>query len=164
MNCALFNRLEPLEQPWESTEAEQSYMEVLLRRACEEPNEQGNHRINDMMNPIFVECDAAARSLTVDYPAQDWMLNPRSVAHGGILTTAVDLAMGLLTRYYFRASAIATVQLSVNYLRAVEQGEDIRVRATVERAGGRLCFLKAVVEKTDGKGPAVSATGVFTRL
>lgn len=164
MNCALFNRLEPLERPWASPEEEQPYMDALLRRACNEPNEQGHHRINDMLEGKYVSCSAADRSVTVEYPAQEWMRNPRGVVHGGILTTMVDLTMGMPTRYYFRSSWVATVQLSMSFLQAVEAEDTIRVRATVERAGGRMCFLKAVIEKPDGKDPAVSATGVFTRL
>lgn len=72
--------------------------------------------------------------------------NSRGFVHGGLLTALADNAMGLsCTQVAGDALALVTVNLSMDFVAAAQQGQWIEFRPTVIKIGKGLCFASAVV-------------------
>lgn len=90
-------------------------------------------------------------------------LNPGGIAHGGVIATLLDMAIGLANRTQLGFSKThVTIQLQINYLRAVTQGT-ITARGTSVHAGSRTGYGEAVL--VDEAGTMLArATGTFLNL
>ena len=161
MNYAAFAELANGTLARRGGEDEQSYMERVLREVtrndgfCGPDTPCSIYRINDMLAPELAACSAADKSLTV----REWMLNPVGTLHGGIMSTMLDMSMGMLTRCLRQTGKVSTVSLSVNFLRPVQPGEKVFIRAEVQKLGRRVAFLQAQI-LTDGK-TAAAASAAF---
>ena len=71
----------------------------------------------------------------VAFDAADFLFNPQGSLHGGVLATALDIAMGHLIER--QAGAGTTLELKVQYLAAVRGGR-ITCRAEARDAAGAL--------------------------
>ena len=98
-------------------ETEQAFMERVYRMLCEE--EGAACGLIGLMKPLFLSCSAENRSLTLDFAAEDWMLNSKQTLHGGMLASMLDNTMGLAARFCCKTNRLSTVSLAVNYLRPV---------------------------------------------
>ena len=142
-------------------ETEQAFMERVYRMLCEE--EGAACGLIGLMKPSFLSCSAENRSLTLDFAAEDWMLNSKQTLHGGMLASMLDNTMGLAARFVCKTNRLSTVSLAVNYLRPVLSGERVTVAAQVDQAGRRMIFLSGCVYAENGK-KAATATGAFMVL
>ena len=142
-------------------ETEQAFMERVYRMLCEE--EGAACGLIGLMKPSFLSCSAENRSLTLDFAAEDWMLNSKQTLHGGMLASMLDNTMGLAARFVCKTNRLSTVSLAVNYLRPVLSGERVTVAAQVDQAGRRMIFLSGCVYAENGK-KAATATGTFMVL
>ena len=89
-------------------------------------------------------------------------LNRGGTAHGGLLATLVDTAMGHAVRGVAEAESAATVSLTTDFLGPADEGDWVEARTKVERVGGRLAFVDCSVR---GEGrEVVRARGVFILL
>ena len=79
----------------------------------------GENGINDLLSPSLAACSAEEKTLPLTFPLRSLMLNPKGTLHGGIMTTMLDMAMGMLARYERKANLVSTVSLSVDFLRPV---------------------------------------------
>jgi acyl-CoA thioesterase len=87
-------------------------------------------------------------------------LNPHGVAHGGVIYTLVDYAMGgALTSRLEAGERCATVELKIHYLAAVTSGE-VRAEAWVVQRTRRIGVLEARVH-AEGDRLVALATGTF---
>ena len=87
--------------------------------------------------------------------------NLRDVAHGGIVASLIDVAMGTAAsggNYATRKRPMVTLEIKVNYL-APAAGEALRAVAEVVRAGGRTSVVRC--EVTTDRG-ALCAVGLGT--
>lgn len=165
MNYAAFDEMANGTLAQRSGEDEQTYMERVLREVtrndgfCGPDTPCSIYRINDMLAPEFAACSAADKTLTLSLPVREWMLNPVGTLHGGLMSTMMDMSMGILTRYLRQTGKVSTVSLSVNFLRPVQPGETVFVRAEVQKLGRRVAFLQAQV--CSGGKTAASATATF---
>ena len=161
MNYSVFEQMHDGAYAREADEPQQAYMERVLQEACTREPDGAPKRVNDMLEPVYCGCDAAEQTLTLEFEVRDWMQNPNGVLHGGILTTAMDMTLGLLARFCRQTSGVVTVQLSMNFLRAVACGEIFRISAKAEKVGSRAVFMsgKAIVPAM-GK-PVANATAIF---
>lgn len=158
MNHAVFDRIDTDLRP-ASGETAQDYMERLFSAAC--ADSPGEGRINDLLRPRFVACDADARTLTVDYPPRDWTLNSKSTLHGGMMSTMLDMTMGLLGRYCKGVQDVTTVTLDVRFLRPAPAGRTVRVCAQAEKTGHRILFLRAGLSDAETGEQFASAGATF---
>ena len=88
--------------------------------------------------------------------------NVRGVAHGGVVASLVDVAMGTAAgggNYDTRKRLVATQELKVNYL-AGAKGERLRATAKVVRAGSRSIVVTCDV-MTDTGIHCATALGTF---
>ena len=71
------------------------------------------------------------------------LMNPANTVHGGIVCSLADSAMGqALKSLYPPGTGISTVELKINYLRAVKTGV-MECRARVVHQGRRFIMLEA---------------------
>ncbi|MFA5891493.1 MAG: PaaI family thioesterase [Actinomycetota bacterium] len=90
-------------------------------------------------------------------------LNPGGIAHGGVIASLLDVAIGLAHRTQLdHSSAHVTIQLQINYLRAVTAGT-ITAHGTSVHAGSRTGYGEATLTDESGK-PLARATGTFLVL
>jgi acyl-coenzyme A thioesterase 13 len=89
-------------------------------------------------------------------------LNRGGTAHGGLLATLVDTAMGHAVREQADAEAAATVSLTTDYLGPAKEGDWVEASTEVERLGGRLAFVDCSLRVEDRE--VVRARAVFTLL
>lgn len=142
-------------------ETEQDFMERVLSAVFSGEGNVNNHQINDRMNPRFCACSAERRSLSVTFCVEDWMLNPNGTLHGGISSTAVDIAMGVLTKFLTKKRNTVTVQLNLNFLNVIHRGETFTVHVVADHAGRRCVMTHAHVTTEASNKPVITATGVF---
>lgn len=89
-------------------------------------------------------------------------VNVRGVAHGGVVASLVDVAMGTAAgggNYDTRKRLVATQELKVNYL-APAKGERLTATAVVIRAGSRAVVVSCDVV-TDTGIHCATALGTF---
>lgn len=87
-------------------------------------------------------------------------LNPGGIAHGGVIYTLADAAMGASVMSMLEpGQRCVTAELKVNYLKAVKTGRLV-AHAKVVRKGNRLATVTAEVR--DGQGDLIAiALGTF---
>lgn len=84
------------------------------------------------------------------------------VLHGGAVTTLLDQACGLAAIAGFdKPSACATLNLSIDYMRAATPGETIIAQAHCYKATKHVAFLRAVAHEGDEEDPIASAQATF---
>lgn len=85
------------------------------------------------------------------------------LAHGGVLATAADEALGFLN-WLLRRPAV-TARLEVDYLRPVPVGSDLHLRAECVAVAGRKTYVRCEgrLDAPDGQ-PALRATGLFLEV
>ncbi len=96
----------------------------------------------------------------VAFDVREDMHNPRAVLQGGVIATALDVAMGHLVNHL--QGAAATTALNVQYHRSVADGR-LRCVAQVLHRGSRVWFLTALAHDSDDNLIA-SATSSFQLL
>ncbi|MBQ3089604.1 MAG: PaaI family thioesterase [Oscillospiraceae bacterium] len=110
--------------------------------------------------PTLIECDPEAERIVLSYDIPDWMLNPWKVMHGGLTTTLMDSAFGLLASWCNGGVMCPTVSMTTNYLRPVHAGAPLIVEARVERFGRVNAHLSASCWQNEKL--TTTATGVFS--
>ncbi len=82
------------------------------------------------------------------------------LAHGGVLATAADEALGFLN-WLLRRPAV-TARLEVDYLRPVPVGSDLHLHAECFAVAGRKTYVRCEgrLDHPDGE-PALRAVGLF---
>ncbi|MCP5363671.1 MAG: PaaI family thioesterase [Hyphomicrobiales bacterium] len=89
--------------------------------------------------------------------------NPRTnVVHGGVITSLLDTSCGMavMTRVP-EGTAIATLDLRVDYLRPATPGEEIRGQADCTKVTTNIAFVHAVAYHDHAGNPIAHATGSF---
>jgi acyl-coenzyme A thioesterase PaaI-like protein len=85
------------------------------------------------------------------------------LAHGGILSTAIDDALGALN--WLLSSPAVTGRLEVDFRRPVPVGATLHIKAEVLGVKGRKVFTRAIGRLNDPEGPiAVTAAALFVQV
>lgn len=91
---------------------------------------------------------------------QDKHLNIQGIAHGGMLATVADAALGInVSLARGKRAAQVTVSMSVDYLSAARPGEWLEAHAKVTRLGRQLAY--ASCDLVVGTRQVLRASGVF---
>lgn len=87
-------------------------------------------------------------------------LNVQGVAHGGMLATVADGALGIaIARARGARLGQVTVSMTLDYLSSAREGQWIEAPVRVTRVGQRLAF--AEVELRNERGTVLRGSGVF---
>ena len=128
------------------------------------------------MGPTFTEATPHSKKLGIKFVAVDkgratmsLPYNPNligdpdtRVLHGGAVTTLLDQACGLAAIAGFDApSTCATLNLSIDYMRAATPGETIIAQADCYKATKHVAFLRAVAHDGDENDPIATAQATF---
>ena len=95
----------------------------------------------------------------VVFEAHDFLFNPQGTLHGGVLATALDIAMGHLIHRH--AGAGTTLEMKVQFLAPVRGGR-VTCRGEAMRRGGTW-FLRAEARDASG-GTVAFATSTWKLL
>jgi uncharacterized protein (TIGR00369 family) len=86
----------------------------------------------------------------------------RRVIFGGAITTLIDQASGLAVACAVEElTAIATIDLRVDYLRAAEPDVELYARSDCYRLTRNVAFVRAVAYERTADDPFASALGTF---
>ncbi len=102
-----------------------------------------------------------ADGITIECTVRDDLRNGAGVAHGGITAALADASVGIaLLRHFGAQRRATTVELKINYFRAVTQGRML-ARSHLLRIGATLCV--GTVDLTDDLGQAIG-TAIVTYM
>lgn len=86
--------------------------------------------------------------------------NQRGTAHGGLLCTLADVALGYATAFSQTPPvSMATVNLSLDFCGVVRLGDFVKVRSAIHKVGQRLAFASATLSVDER--PVARASAVF---
>jgi uncharacterized protein (TIGR00369 family) len=95
--------------------------------------------------------EATAGAVTLELDLEDHHRNVQGFAHGGVLATIADAAMGLSVRSAIEPGRRhVTIELGVHYLRPVTTGT-ITASGEAVRVGSEIAFAEAVVRDAGGR-------------
>jgi acyl-coenzyme A thioesterase 13 len=115
----------------------------------------------DHVGPILGRGEGADRVFGLEI--EERHLNAGGMAHGGLLATLVDFALGrAINEALGEDRGAVTVSLTTDYLRGVKPGEWVEAHTKVEQLGGRLAFADCSL-RVDGE-EAVRGRAVFAVL
>ncbi|HWT91354.1 MAG TPA: PaaI family thioesterase [Solirubrobacteraceae bacterium] len=109
----------------------------------------------DLVGPVYADGNG-----TLGVRIEERHLNVAGTAMGGFLATLVDIALGNAIREDADGEpGVATVSLTMDYLKPAPAGAWVTAETTVERLGGSLAFVDCALN-ADGEN-VVRARAVF---
>lgn len=107
------------------------------------------------MGPAYAVCSLPYRPELVGDPV-------RRVVFGGAITTLIDHASGIAVACALEElTAIATIDLRVDYLRAAEPDLELFARSDCYRHTRNVAFIRAIAWDRDAEHPFATAMGAF---
>jgi uncharacterized protein (TIGR00369 family) len=86
----------------------------------------------------------------------------RGVVFGGVITTLIDHASGLAVACALEVlTAIATIDLRVDYLRAADPDKDLYVRSECYKVTRNVAFVRAIAWEREPADPFASCQATF---
>ncbi len=119
----------------------------------------------DALGPFYQR--AEGDGMVIGLRVAERHTNARGTAHGGLLATMADIALGYNASYVgvekrpgaVPTVALTTATLSVDFAGAAALGDWIEARVDVQKVGGRLAFANAYLSVGDQR--IVRASAVF---
>ena len=142
----------------------QEALEQHCRVTLHQNNVEQKDTMNGLMRSEWGGCSFEDKTLTFEFPVQQWQANRVGNMHGGAICTAFDLTIAALARFYARENFAPTINLDVNYIRPVAMGETLAVTAKATSTGRRITQLTAEARiKSSGK-LAATATSIYMNV
>ena len=140
-----------------------SDMEQQVRARIAEIGQKVPGSIGDMMHFELVECDPAHGDYVMSCTTEPWMRNFAGTLHGGMCATILDQAMGFIAYCLKAGPGIApTVQIEVDYHRALVPGEDVLVKVHVVSATRSLMNLTSeAMQSSQPDRICLSGSGIY---
>ena len=117
--------------------------------------------INSMMDFRLEKADLEQREVILSFPVKKWQLNPLGMMHGGLICTMMDISMGCLAYSLSKGYNTPTIELSVNFVRGIAEGETVFVKVKADHAGKRLVQLRGEAILKSNDKVAATAVGTF---
>lgn len=111
---------------------------------------------------MLVEVGAASALCRVPYD-EKLIGNPETgVIHGGVITSLLDNACGIAVGVKTQlVSAIATLDLRIDYMKPATPKEDILAFADCYRVSRNIAFVRGLAYHTDRGDPIATCTAAF---
>jgi uncharacterized protein (TIGR00369 family) len=114
----------------------------------------------DALGPFYHRRDG--RALVLGVRIAEKHCNARGTAHGGLLMTLADIALGYSLAYSEEPpAALTTANLSADFAGSAKLGDWLEARTDIQKLGGRLAFANAYLSVGDER--IVRASAVFVR-
>ncbi|TMA22465.1 MAG: PaaI family thioesterase [Deltaproteobacteria bacterium] len=133
--------------------------------------ERGGHFLASL-GPLYAK--KVEHGLVVAMRIEEKHLNTRGIAHGGMLVTLADSALGIAVANHGRERALSegapeapprsfvTVNLSVDFIASAHEGDFVEAHVGIEKVGARLAFATCFLHV--GKRRVLRASGVFATV
>lgn len=93
----------------------------------------------DLVGPIYQKSDAAG--LVIGLRVEEKHCNGRGIAHGGVLATLADIAMGYSAAFSTEPpTPIVTASQTIDYAGKAESGDWVEVHTDVQKVGRGMAF------------------------
>jgi uncharacterized protein (TIGR00369 family) len=113
-----------------------------------------------MSNLGELYCRRSGNEIVFAMRIEDKHTNMRGIAHGGMLASLADSALGLgLTLYCEGRQSFVTVNLSTDFIDAARPGDWVEAHVEVQKMGKRMAFANCFLQV--GAGRILRASGVF---
>lgn len=122
-------------------EKEQIRMDLEIKNNLEKIFVTQINQLNAMMEPKYKSCNYEDRTVILEFPVLKWQLNRVGVMHGGMISSAFDLALGVLARFESGLNFIPTISLDTTFLKSVSMGEELIVVGKIVSSGRTLTHL-----------------------
>jgi len=110
------------------------------------------------LGPLYVRRSGSAIVIALRIAAQH--TNMRGIAHGGMLATLADGALGIgLTLACEDKVSFVTVNLSTDFVAAAHPGDWVEAHIDIQRIGQRMAFANCYLQV--GEERILRASGVF---
>lgn len=125
------------------------------------PLHRGSGPYLSALGPLYAKEEAGG--IVIGLRIEEKHLNTRGVAHGGMLVTFADSALGIvLAMSQDPPRPMATVSLTADFADAANAGDWVEARVDVQKLGRRLAFASCHLWV---KGKRIlRASGVFARV
>ncbi len=110
----------------------------------------GNNSEPFLTHNYMTTSDLGDGTATVTLPMHTESLNRWGGAHGGILFSLCDVAMGMAIMT-LRQETMVTVNATIDYLSAAPAGSTLTAVGKVDRLGGKLAFASAEIHDEHGR-------------
>jgi len=120
-----------------------------------------NSRFLSSLGPLYAKAEGSG--VVIGLRIEERHLNTRGVAHGGMLVTLADSALGIVIAMS-RAPPhpMVTVNLTADFADVARQGDWVEARVDVQKMGKRLAF--ATCHLWVGDRRILRASGIFAHL
>lgn len=100
----------------------------------------------------------------VSVQVEDRHLNPSGTAHGGVVSTLIDVAMAeAIKTIAGEGESAVTIEIKVNYIEPGQPGT-LTATAQVRKGGKRVTITEAEVIQEESGEVVALATGTYTRI
>jgi len=114
-----------------------------------------------MLGPVYAR-PAEGRHLVIGLRLEDKHMNAQGIAHGGMLATLADSALGIAINIASEGRRHATINLSTDFMLPGRIGDWLEAHVEIDRRGLRLSF--ATCHLKVGERSIVRANGIFAAL
>jgi uncharacterized protein (TIGR00369 family) len=110
------------------------------------------------LGPLY--CRRAEGRITIGMRIEERHTNMRGIAHGGMLASLADSALGIgMTLYCEGRHSFVTANLSTDFVDAARPGDWVEANVDVQRLGKRMAFANCYLEVDSRR--ILRASGVF---
>jgi uncharacterized protein (TIGR00369 family) len=124
------------------------------------PLSRGSSNFLSLLGTLYGKGEGS--EMVIAMRIDDRHLNTRGVAHGGMLVTLADSALGIVIGLSQPSpQPFATVNLSADFADAARGGDWVEARVDVQKLGRRLAFASCHLWVGDRR--ILRASGIFAR-
>lgn len=114
-----------------------------------------------LLGPVYMKQAAPDRTV-IGVRIDGRHTNVKGIAHGGMLTTLADSALGIAIAIANNEKPMVTVNLSTDFVAAAHPGDWVEAHVDIQRIGGRLAFANCYLYV--GEKRIMRASGVFASV
>jgi acyl-coenzyme A thioesterase 13 len=125
------------------------------------PLQRGSSAFLSSLGPLYAKAEGAG--VVIALRIEEKHLNTRGVAHGGMLVTLADSALGIaIAMLRSPPHPMVTVNLSADFADVARAGDWVEARVDVQKVGKRLAF--ASCHLWVGERRILRASGIFAHV
>jgi acyl-coenzyme A thioesterase 13 len=125
------------------------------------PLRRGSSPFLSNLGPLYGKKEG--ENLVIGLRIEERHLNTRGVAHGGMLVTLADSALGIvIASLHTPPKPMVTINLTADFADAAREGDWVEARVDVQKMGRRLAFANCHLWA--GHKRILRASGIFAQV